>query len=368
MKLLYLITRGDTIAGAQRNVLDLATAYADDGNEVIVASSGAHGPFAAELERRGLTFRAIESLRPGQSARQQWSVFGDLTELFREFEPDLVHAHSTKAGLIGRIVARRCSTPAVFTAHGWAYTTGIPTARRFVGLLIELVGRLLGAHVITVSEHDYQLGKRAKTTPPKRLHLVEYGIPDLDEAVPPPPTDGVPQLLMAARFEAQKDHETLISALGQITDLDWRMVFAGDGPGLEASQRLAKSLGLSDRIDFLGYEPNVPSVLRQSSALLLITHYEGLPLSILEALRAGRAIVATDVGGIAQMVIPNRTGSLTRPEDVSSVATELRTALTTPGWFTDRSEAAREHYLANFTVGRMVARTSVVYDKAIGGN
>lgn len=363
MTVLYTVTRGDTIAGAQRNALQLAEAFSED-REVHIASTFAEGPFAQSARDAGIPFHPVEGLRPGSGPAGLRSAAKDLADLVRRVRPNLIHSHSTVAGLLSRAVAKRTGVGSVFTAHGWSFTEGVPVTRRGLGLVTEMACRPLGSHVICVSRVDMELGRRSRVVPASHLHHVPYGVPDLPRPAAPLPGDEPPVALMIARFEPQKDHATLVRALARITDIPWRVRFVGDGPLMAETEALARDLAISDRLDFVGFTPLAPDLLDQSDVFVLTTNYEGLPISILEALRAGRPVLASAVSGIPDAIRDGHNGILVQRGDVSSVANGLRRVFADAAWRKLAGERARALYEQEFTLDHMVDRVRAVYDRA----
>lgn len=364
MKVMYVITRGDTIAGAQRNVLDLATA-AHEVAEVVVCASSPDGPLAAALHARSIPFEPIDDLAPGRGARGLWAASRHLARAIGRHRPDVIHAHSSTAGLLARLLARRRAIPCVFTAHGWSFVSGAPWLRRVGGLAIELVGGRLGADVIVVSTHDLDVARRLRITDPGHLHQIECGIPERAPTSTRPPSTS-PALLMTARFERQKDHACLLRALADLTDLPWTLTLAGDGPLFDATRTLARDLDIDQRVRFLGFVRDMDAVVDDASLFVLASHYEGLPISIMEALRAGLPVVASDVGGVAEAVQPGVNGHLVPAGDPDALAAALRAMLTgTPDW-QDAGRESRRIYERSFTLERMVDRTFALYGQVTG--
>ena len=121
LNIFYLITRSDTIGGAHVHMMDLAARAQSDGHNVEVLVGG-NGPYAALLRDKGLKVinlrYLVRPVRPHLDILAVWECW----RVLRHFKPDIVHVHSTKAGLVGRLAARLAGTPVVFTAHGWAFT------------------------------------------------------------------------------------------------------------------------------------------------------------------------------------------------------------------------------------------------------
>jgi glycosyltransferase involved in cell wall biosynthesis len=135
---------------------------------------------------------------------------------------------------------------------------------------------------------------------------------------------------MVARFEPQKDHATLIRALGGLRDLAWELDLIGDGPGMPAMQTLAAELGVGQRIRFLGQRMDVQRLLSEAQVAVRISNWEGLPLSILEAMRAGLPVIASEVGGIAETIRDGQTGYLVARGAVEQVRERLGRVLGDP--------------------------------------
>ena len=125
LKIAYIVTRADPIGGAQIHVRDLAAAMRDRGHAVVVLVGGA-GPFLDDLRTRGLDIVVLRHLTVPIRPLQDLRAFRELRAALLAFGPDLVAAHSAKAGVIGRMVARVLGVPVVVTTHGWSFTTGVP--------------------------------------------------------------------------------------------------------------------------------------------------------------------------------------------------------------------------------------------------
>ncbi|HXG28352.1 MAG TPA: glycosyltransferase, partial [Nevskiales bacterium] len=230
MRVALVITRGDDVGGANVHVRDLALGLRDDGHTVCVLAGG-EGVFADMLRALDIPVVVLphlgRALRPWQDLR----AFFEILRALRDFRPDIVSTHSSKAGWLGRLAARLLGLPSVFTAHGWAFSDGVPLLPRRVYRLAEKLAAAIGDHVIAVSEYDRRLALDLRVTRPGRITTVHNGIPTL------PQTQGAdcmrqpPTLLMVARFAPQKDHATLLRALESLPPaLDWRLRLVGDGP------------------------------------------------------------------------------------------------------------------------------------------
>jgi glycosyltransferase involved in cell wall biosynthesis len=167
---------------------------------------------------------------------------------------------------------------------------------------------------------------------------------------------------MVARFNEQKDQTTLLKAIAQLKDDSIHLDLVGSGPSLESCKALAKSLGIENQVSFLGDRRDVPDLLAQSQIFILSTHYEGLPISILEAMRAGLPVVATSVNGIPEEVVDGKTGFLAPRQDVQALADALHTLINSPEIRQQMGKAGREKFEQEFTVERMITETREIYE------
>ncbi|MCL6444680.1 MAG: glycosyltransferase, partial [Alicyclobacillus sp.] len=157
MKLLYLITRSEP-GGAQAHVLDLIRGFRDRAD--IVLGVGEEGYLTDESRNLGAIVSVVRHLVQPVNPQKDWKAAAAIGSLIRDVRPDLVHAHSSKAGLLGRLAAQKAGVPAVFTAHGWAFADGVPWRRKIVATVSERRAGRWCKRIITVSEADRILALR----------------------------------------------------------------------------------------------------------------------------------------------------------------------------------------------------------------
>ena len=319
--ILFVITRGDSIGGAQIHVRDLAVGAQQRGWRVAVAV-GTSGVFLEMLASAGIESFVVPGLA------RTINPFADLGAIFRmkkligTWNPQLVSCHTAKAGLVGRVAAFLSGVPSQYTVHGWQFAEGISWAQRFVVLLTEKVLARVTQRIITVSDYDRNLALKNKVGTPERLVTIHNGMPT---QAPPRSsrTDGFVHLIMVARFQTQKDHGTLFSALQRLDSLPWRLHLVGDGPDQPVWERWVERHGWSDRVIFHGLSNQVADLLAHADIFVLASRWEGFPNSILEAMRAGLPVVASDVGGVAEAIVPQETGLLVPPQNPEALALAL---------------------------------------------
>jgi glycosyltransferase involved in cell wall biosynthesis len=361
-----VVTRADW-GGAQRHVFDLATKIDPTRFRVTVACSP-DGPLVQRLSEAGVAVRSLTMLRREISPWHDLMAVRALTDLVRETEADLVHAHSSKAGILGRLAARRAKVPAFFTAHGFAFAgSRTPMAFRILYLISEWwAGRRWTDRLITVSASDRRLALAWRIAKPERVALVYNGINHHRFAAVPPPTAGpIPVIGVLTRLVPGKGLDDLLQAAQLLlTTGPYRFVIGGDGPLLERLKLRAQSLGIAEQVEFLGFVTDEVAFLRQIDVYVLPSYKEGLPYGVLEAIAAGRPVVATAVGGLPEVVTDGVNGRLVVPGNVSALANALR-EVTEERQLRHMSENARQLVTARFTLDRMIRQVEQLYMNAL---
>jgi glycosyltransferase involved in cell wall biosynthesis len=364
MKIVQVLTRGDVLGGAQSHVRDLALELRNLGHSVVVIS-GARGIFTEQLCKLGIPCLQLKNLvRPVKPHLDSAALF-EMWNALRKLKPDLVCAHTAKAGWLARTAARLLNIPSVFTPHGWSMVDRSSLKRKAFFCWAENVASRMGTRVINVCEFERELAQEFGVCSASTLDVVLNGIPDVASARARPIDAHPPTLVMVARFEHQKDHSTLLRAISGLRYLDWRMVLIGEGElELEVRREIAK-LGLETRVQVLPAATDVNSVLMEAQVFVLSTNFEALPISILEAMRAGMPVVATKVGGVGEAVRHGKTGLLVQRNDVDDLRAALLRMITDPALRVSLGSAGRSAYSAQFTSSTMVANTVEVYKRAL---
>jgi glycosyltransferase involved in cell wall biosynthesis len=363
MKILFPIARADTIAGAQVHVRDLAVALQRDGHQVLVVT-GQEGIYNLALDKAQIKSIACETLQPQISPLKDWASLKFLLEVIKSFQPDLIAAHSSKTGILGRLAAKIAKIPCVFTAHGWSFTAGVPQPNRTIYRVIETLTAPLTNKIICVSECDRNIALKSGINS-QILSTIHNGMADIPESLQAHPGDRNPvNIVMVARFDRQKDHQTLIEAVKDLTEA--RLILVGDGPNLESMKALAVSLGIAERVEFLGFRNDIAEILARSQIYILISNWEGLPCTIIEAMRAGLPVVASDVGGVAELIVDGETGYLISSNNPDILKQKLANLTNNPTLRQTMGDRGRQRYQAEFTFDRMYAKTLELYRQAIG--
>jgi len=369
MKIFYLVTKSER-GGAQVHVLDLVRKL--QGRIDPIAICGDEGFLTNECRRLGVEVRIVPELvhpiRPLQDARAVYRV----ASLLRQYRPDVIHGHTGKAGLVARLAAKLAGVPAVYTVHSWSFVSP-SRLTKLVATSLERVLRLVGGTVVEVCRFNFKAACEQGVVSPRHHVTIWNGLPDCSERARLNPAcldpanvdpDCPVRIIMTARFAWPKDHTLLLQALAGI-DEPWRLTFAGDGPQRTAIERLSKALGLEKQVFFTGDTDRVESLLADSDLFVLSSFSEGLPLSIIEAMRAGLPVVATDAGGVSELVQHGVTGYIVSKHDVEEMRNRLRSLIASPADRYRMGRLGRLRYERDFKLERMAGATLCLYQNVV---
>lgn len=318
MKILYCIT-SSSWGGAQLHVLELCADQLARGNEVTFIV-GNKGPLLDKVKQlKGVKVILLPSLVREISPTNDIKAIVELRKIIKSESPDIVHLHSSKAGVIGRLssIGLRKKIKVIFTVHGWAFTDGVSSRlKKSLYRIIEKRVRHFTDLFICVSYYDEKIGKRDKVLDStSNVKVIHNGSTTPSEQSINYSVHMPLRLVMIARFSPQKDQETLINAVTKLPKDSYKLTFVGDGETLQTNKELVSKYGLNHNIKFAGFKDDISDELINNDVYILSTHYEGLPISIIEAMSYGLPILATNVGGNSEMLENNINGFLFTSKD-----------------------------------------------------
>jgi glycosyltransferase involved in cell wall biosynthesis len=356
LKLLFLITRGE-LGGGQRHVVDLLEGLRR--RYQVELGTGEDGYLVEQARALGVPVHLIPHLKMPMAPFEDLRGLAEVSQLIARVRPDLVHAHTSKAGILGRMAARMNGVPCLFTAHTWCFAEGTSWKWKAIGIPLEKLAARWSGAIVNVSEANRQLALRHGIASAEKLLTIHNGIPDSPHRAQPG-EGGVPRVVMIARFAPQKAQAELIRAIQGIEE-PLTAVFVGDGPTRGAHEALAADLGVASRVEFLGERRDIDAILATAHVFALPTNWEGFPLTILEGMRAGLPVVASNVGGVAEAIVEGRTGFLTPAGSTGEFRARLRSLVADRELRRRMGAAGRERYEREFTVEAMLEKTVAVY-------
>lgn len=328
----------------------------------------------------GVTVRYIDSLGPEIRPLQDIRALFALIRLIRAFRPTIVHTHTAKAGMLGRTAALLAPGPrpvVVHTYHGHVLRGyfGSLKSRAFRLLeraLARVSDRLIGVSSATVEELvELGIAPRSKfTVVPLGLELEPFLALDLD----PDPSlrqelgAGAGDVLFTytGRLVPIKRPDVMLRAVAIARNggAAVRVAVVGDGALRPELETLARELGCSDAVHFLGYRRDLARIAAGSDAALLTSDNEGTPVALIEAAAAGRPAVSTSVGGVSDIVVGG-TGFLAPPGDCAAIAAHMARLAGDSSLRLSMGSRAREHVRKHFGAARLLVDIDALYSRLL---
>lgn len=367
------VIKATGIAGAERHLLMLLSGLrAREVDAQIVLLVEPRRPMDALVEEAAA--RDIPVGRIAIHSHFDVALFGKLRAAFRDMQPDIVHTHLLHADLFGIPAARLARVPAVITSrhNDNAFRRRLP---------LRWLNRALWSQVdagITSSDAVRRFSVAVEGAPPRKLQTIHYGLerrPDdalrqtdrvafrAEFNLPP----DAPVVGIVCRLVEQKGVAYGLEAFASATaDLpEARLVIAGDGALKGRLQAQARTLGLADRVHFLGWRTDALRVFAGLDIFLMPSLWEGFGLVLLEAMSQRLPVVASNVSAIPEVVADGTTGLLVPPRDVARLSAALRLLLTDAPLRQHMGLLGEDRLEERFTAGRMVDETLGLYQTVL---
>lgn len=366
--ILQVITRSDW-GGAQQVVESLATVIDD----VSAVACGPDGRLVDVLKRKGITVHVVPHLQSPPSP-VDILAYREVSNIIAANDYDLIHAHSTKAGVIARVAAHRLDVPSIFTIHGWGFYN---TEYRLLRPIIINGERALANmtdEVVCVSKNDYNMGVKAGILQGSIGTVIHNGIsplnPSSDRARLYSEFDidpDVPIIGAISRLAPQKNPIRLLSIVKQLQNRkhEFATVLIGNGPLEKKCRRYVEKHDLHD-VYFPGFREDALELLNDFDVFLLPSRFEGFPLTIIESMYAGIPVVANDVGGVSEAIDNGVTGFVISPDASDHVFTDrVEQILTSPQQRDSMGKRAGRIASARFSEKKMVEEYRDVYQRVL---
>lgn len=378
MRVLHVME--STIGGTRRHLVDVSSGQKLRGLDVHVAVAARREPAfrrdLAQLVEDGVRVHEVPMVRELKPL-VDGIHFARLSRLLQQERPDIVHTHSSKAGVLGRLaslatgIGARVHTPHTFSFLFDAMFSG-PKRRLF--RLVEEQLALETEVVIAVSPAEARTFQASGVVPAARVRTVINGIePEPWQRAQPLDRGELgfapehPLAVVAGLLNVAKGQDLLLDALADERLGEIQLAVCGHGEEREALEQQSRALGLTERVRFLGWRDDMPALLAAADLLVLPSRWEGMPYIALEAMAAGRGVVSTPVDGASDLILHGRTGLVSESIGAASLAEVLaewceldaaaRSAL---------GAAGRARVLAGYTLEHTLDGLSEVYERVLG--
>ena len=360
---------------------------------LVIGGKDDHEQDATHLtERLGITPVVVPEMKRAINLRDDRAAYKKVKQLIKDFKPDVVHTHAAKSGAIGRLAAFACKVPVVVhTFHGHVFHSyfGKVKSQAFIGIERYLARRSSG--IITISElQKEELANKYKICPAGKLEIIPLGF-DLDRF-----SDGQDEKRIAfrkrydiaadeiaigivGRIVPVKNHSMFVAAAAKAlksTAQKLRFIIIGDGDMRPQMGEEFRAAGVDyayypeekrhAQAICISWQTEMDEVLAGLDIVALTSHNEGTPVSLIEAQAAGRPVVSTNVGGVADVVMDGVTGIITPPNDANAFAEGLLTLTENADTREAFASAGRGNVKGRFSYQRLVRDMDGYYRKLLG--
>ncbi len=373
IKVLHVITRLDR-GGPPKILFRLAEDFKRRGGSVVVVTGPSYEPeedIEAFESRTGIPTYIIHQLRRDVSPVKDFLALVSLIRVIRKEAPDIVHTHTSKAGFIGRLAATICGVKTIIhTPHGHILYGYFGKLKTWVFIQLERFASRLCNKIITLTsleKEDYirlGIGKEEQLVPIHcGIELEQYGHTNVEQSNIKDELDFKEKLIgWVGRLDEIKGCYDFIEACELVAEKnsDVGFLMAGDGPLKEDLEALINKSPLKDKFFILGYREDIHKILEGIEIFLLTSLNEGLGLVLVEAMAAGKPVVATRVGGVSEVVVEGKTGLFVPPGSPGETAIAIDKLLSNPLMMDNFGKAGRERARL-FDAKDMVEKTFELY-------
>lgn len=361
------------ITGVQKVTLD-EFQFLDRSNFEPVLICKEEGALTTAIEQLELSAHYAPGLVRRISPHRDISAVLQLYGLFKRLAPDILHTHSSKTGILGRIAGRLGGVPVVIhTVHGYAFPYASSWLVRSIYFLMEYLGGKLGDALVVLNESDRQIAMKRLHIAEEKVHLIPNGV---DVRCFTRSTGGQRSEIRCENFSVSDDDVLCVGMVGRLwrqknpacllraalrvlkqTDKPVQFFFIGDGELRAELEQVISNHGLQSKIHVLGWRENVAALLSGLDVFVLPSRWEGMPLAILEAMASSLPVIASDISGNRDLVSHGVDGILFDSDNDEQLARGILSLMNAAGTRAEMGANARnkveEHYQIHDRVGRM---------------
>lgn len=373
-RLLYIITKLE-LGGAQKQLLTLINNL-DKGKFDIFLFTARQGLLLEDaLGIKALKVIKSRFLERPINPLKDFLAFIEIYLFIKKNRIQIVHTHSSKAGIIGRFAAELAKVKIILhTVHGWSFNDYQSKLKRRFYIWLEQLCANFTDRMIVVSNYDREKGLQNYIGEQDKYRLIRYGIDYTEFGIKDNSirkelgiANGDLLVGMVACFKPQKSPQDFIK-LAFLVNKDLsniKFILTGDGELRRKIERLTRKLNLQKQVFLLGWRRDIPRILSALDVCVLTSLWEGLPIAVLEAMAASLAVVVSDTGGISEIISDGETGFLVPPADLEKFSQKLILLLRDKTLRLRMGKMAKESLDYNFRIPNMVIHTQDIYNDLI---
>lgn len=368
MKILYLITKSNW-GGAQKYVFDLALAMKEKGEEVTVAFGG-NGILMDKLKDKNIKIIKINNLERDINILKEWQVMRDLYKIFKKEKPDLIHLNSSKIGLIGSVVAKITGIKKIiFTAHGWAFREERGVLQTVLIALFSWLTVVFSDMTICVSQKDFDDIKDSPFVKDKIITIhngILSNLEDLQIGERSINENSKIKIISIGELHKNKGFiyglETINLLRERLKDFKYD-IYSFGGDEKEELENKIRELNLQDFAEIHINNEKHTDYLSAADIYFMPSIKEGLPYILLEAGLNSLSIVASDTGGINEIIENYKNGFLIKPKDINGFELALEKLISDIKLRQDFGKNIKEKIIKDFDIHKMIKETEDIYYK-----
>ncbi len=362
IKILYVITKSNW-GGAQKYVYELATNLPKDRFDIGVVLGG-NGILSQKLSDQNIRVINLEKLERGINIFKELAVLVNLIKIFRGEKPDIIHLNSSKIGGLGALAGRIAGIPKViFTAHGFAFNEDRPRIIRWLLYILNYITITLSHKTVVINKRELDQTKNLPFIN-KKLELIYIGIDEYQKMIVDKnsPLPKAPIVIgTISELTKNKGLSYIIEAIARLKNKNISFSIIGEGEERKNLEQLIKERGISDKVQLLGFKDKASTYLNLFDIFTLTSVKEGLPYTILEAGLAGLPVIASDVGGIGEIIEDGKSGILVEPKNIEQLIAALTSLIDSPEKRKKFGENLRKTVLGKFSINEMLKKTKKLY-------
>jgi len=327
MKILRIIARLN-IGGPARNAVLLSESAGWETVLVCGEAGGTEGDMMFLAQQKGIRPIIIKELAREISWKDDWTAFWKIYKIIRREKPDIIHTHTAKAGTLGRLAGILYGKAIlIHTFHGHVFSGYFGKIKTLFFIWVERFLALFTDKIITVSENlKDELAEKFRIAPENKISVIELGF-ELEDLLKLPERENQQTINIGivGRLVPIKNHKMLFKSVcrGGFQTRPYRIIVIGDGEMRGELEKYAEELGIRDRIEFKGWIKDLKAIYEELDIVALTSLNEGTPVSLIEAMAGARPVVATNVGGVKDIVKDGVSGYLVESGNVEEFTRRL---------------------------------------------
>jgi glycosyltransferase involved in cell wall biosynthesis len=351
----------------QKISLEILQKLGDDYEKYIIFSSetctGNMTETIQSFENAGVTVIFVNSLIRELNLKKDLRALKQIYKICKEYKFDIVHTHSSKTGVLGRIAATLAGVPnVVHTVHGVSFTKFTPKFKWICYYLYEMFASLFCDKIILVNEYYKKYFKYCKKKVQTIYNAIDYtklSQPKVER------DDNIIELLFVGRLDRQKDPLTMLMAFREVEKIhkNIRLTIVGDGDLTQSCQKFITESKLDDKVTFAGWQNDTAKFYANADIFVSSSIYEAFGLTFLEAGYFRLPVVATNVEGIPEIVLDKKTGLLSEPRDYKAMARNIRKLCGDVKRRKKLGDNGYSYVTSAFSLDKMVSAYEEVYNK-----